>query len=79
MQASVVLVVRVPAYRTEGSGLDFWHYQIFWETMHLELGPLSLNKFIKELPEWRSRGLGLENLRLTAMTMWHPSNRRIWY
>jgi hypothetical protein len=36
------LVVRVPGYRSKGLGFDSRHYQIFWEVVSLERGPLSL-------------------------------------
>jgi hypothetical protein len=45
------LVVRVPGYRSTGPGFDFRSYQIFWEVMGLELGPLSLVKITEELLE----------------------------
>jgi hypothetical protein len=35
------LVVKVPSYRSR-SGFDYWRYQIFWEVVGLEQGPLSL-------------------------------------
>jgi hypothetical protein len=35
------LVVRVPGYRSRGSGFDSLRYQIFW-VVGLEQGPLSL-------------------------------------
>jgi hypothetical protein len=55
------LVVRIPGYRSRGPGLDSWRYQIFWEVVGLERGPLSLVRIIKELLEWKSSGFGLEN------------------
>jgi hypothetical protein len=36
------LVVTVPAYRSRGRGLDTRHYQIFWDVVVLERGPLIL-------------------------------------
>jgi hypothetical protein len=36
------LVVRVPGYRSRGHGFDSRRYQIFWEVVGLEWGPLSL-------------------------------------
>jgi hypothetical protein len=41
------LVVRVPGYRFRGPGIDFRHYQIFWEVVGLEQGPLSLVRIIE--------------------------------
>jgi hypothetical protein len=44
-------VVRVPGYRSRGPGFDSRRYQIFWEIVGLERGPLSLVRIIKELLE----------------------------
>jgi hypothetical protein len=55
------LVIRVPAYRSRGPGLDFRLYQIFWEVVRLERSPLSLVSIIEELLEWKSSGSGLTN------------------
>jgi hypothetical protein len=54
------LVVRVPGYRSRGPGFDSRRYQIFWEVVGLERGPLSLVRIIEELLEWKSSGCGLE-------------------
>jgi hypothetical protein len=43
------------------SGFDSRRYQIFWEVVGLERGPLSLMSTIKELLERKSSGSGLEN------------------
>jgi hypothetical protein len=43
------------------SGFDFRQYQIFWEVVGLERGPLSLVITIEELLEWKSSGSCLEN------------------
>jgi hypothetical protein len=45
------LVVRVPGYWSRGPGFDFRRYQIFWEIVDLERGPLSLVRIIEELLE----------------------------
>jgi hypothetical protein len=45
------LVARVPGYRSRGPGFDFRRYQIFWEVVGLERGPLSLVRIIEELLE----------------------------
>jgi hypothetical protein len=45
------LVVRVPGYRSRGPGFDSRCYQIFWEEVGLEQGPLSLMRIIEELLE----------------------------
>jgi hypothetical protein len=55
------LVVRVPGYRSRGPEFDSRRYQIFWEVVGLERGPLSLVMIIEELLEWKSSGSGLEN------------------
>jgi hypothetical protein len=52
--------VRVPGYRSRSPGFDSRHYQIFWEVVYLERGPLSLVRIIEELLEWKSSGSGLE-------------------
>jgi hypothetical protein len=43
------------------SGFDFRPYQIFWEVVGLERGPLSLVSTIEELLEKKSSGSGLES------------------
>jgi hypothetical protein len=43
------LVVRVPGYRSRGPGLNSRHYQIFWEVVGLERGPLNLVNTTEEL------------------------------
>jgi hypothetical protein len=55
------LVVRVPGYRSRGSRSDSQRYQIFWEVVGLERGPLNLVRITEELLEWKSSGFGLEN------------------
>jgi hypothetical protein len=45
------LVVRVPGYRSRGPGFDSRSYQIFWEIVGVERGPLSLVRIIEELLE----------------------------
>jgi hypothetical protein len=55
------LVVRVPGYRSRGPGLDSRRYQIFWEILGLERGPLSLVRVIEELLGRNSSGSDLEN------------------
>jgi hypothetical protein len=55
------LVFRVPGYKSRGPGFDSWRYQIFWDVVGLERGPLSLVRIIEELLEWKSSGSGLEN------------------
>jgi hypothetical protein len=55
------LVVRVPSYRSRGSGFDSRRYQIFCGIVDLERGPLSLVRIIEELLEWKSSGSDLQN------------------
>jgi hypothetical protein len=45
---------------TQKSGFDSRPYQIFWQVMGLERGPLSLVSTTEELLEGRSSGSGLE-------------------
>jgi hypothetical protein len=45
------LVVKVPGYRSRGSGLHSRSYQIFWQVEGEERGPLSLVRIIEELLE----------------------------
>jgi hypothetical protein len=52
---------RVPGYRSRGPRFDSRCYQIFWEVVGLERGPLSLMRIIEELFEWKSSGSGQEN------------------
>jgi hypothetical protein len=54
-------VVTVPGYRTRCPGFDSRRYQIFWEVMGLERGPLSLVSTIEKLLRKNSSGSGLEN------------------
>jgi hypothetical protein len=53
------LVVRVPSYRSRGSGFDSQRYQIFREVVGLERGPLSLVSTIEKLLGRNSSGCGL--------------------
>jgi hypothetical protein len=43
------------------SGLNSWHYQIFWVVVGLEQSPPSLMSTIEELLEGKSSGSSLEN------------------
>jgi hypothetical protein len=40
------LVIRVPGYKSRGHEFDSRRYQVFWETVGLERGPLSLVRII---------------------------------
>jgi hypothetical protein len=50
------LIIRVSGYRFRGLGFDSQRYQIFWEVVGLERGPLSLVSAIEELLERKSSG-----------------------
>jgi hypothetical protein len=54
-------MVRVPGYRSRGQAFDSRHYQIFWEVVGLERGPLSLVSTTEEIFGSNSSGSGLEN------------------
>jgi hypothetical protein len=77
------LVVKVPGYRSRGPGFNFRRYQIFWEVVGLERGPLSLVSTTEELLGSNSSGSGLEN-RDTAVGIRcadhsTPSIRKSWH
>jgi hypothetical protein len=55
------LVVRVPGYRYRAPGFDSRRYQIFWEVVGLERGPLSPVRIIEELLECKSSCSGQGN------------------
>jgi hypothetical protein len=57
----VRLPVRVLGYRSRGPGFDSRRYQIFWEVVGLDRGPLTLVRITVELLEWKSSGSGQEN------------------
>jgi hypothetical protein len=48
-----------PGYRFREPGFDSRRYQIFWEVVGLQRGPLSLVSTIEELLEWKSSGSGV--------------------
>jgi hypothetical protein len=57
-------------------------YQIFWEVVGLDRGPLSLVSTIEELLGEKSIGFGLENREYgrrgsAALTTWHPLSARV--
>jgi hypothetical protein len=54
-------VVRVSGYKSRDPGFDSRRYQIFWDVVGLEWGPLSLVRITEELLEWKSSGSGIEN------------------
>jgi hypothetical protein len=55
------LVVWASGNRTRGPGFDSRRYQIFWEVVDLQRGPLSLLSTIEELLGRKSSGSSLEN------------------
>jgi hypothetical protein len=55
------LVVSSSWIQIQGSGFDSRRYEIFWEVVGLERGPLSLMSTTEELHERKSSGSGLEN------------------
>jgi hypothetical protein len=44
-------VVRVRGYSSRGPGFDSRRYQIFWEVVGMDRGPLSLVRITEELLE----------------------------
>jgi hypothetical protein len=57
----------------QGAGFDSRRYQIFWEVVALEWGPLSLMTTIKELLERKCIGSGLETEN-TAVGICHADH-----
>jgi hypothetical protein len=62
-------------------GFDSRNYQIFWEVVGLERGPLSLVSTTEELLERKSSGSGLENREYgrkdVTLTTWHPLSAKV--
>jgi hypothetical protein len=64
------------------SGFHSLRFQIFWEIVGLERGPLSLVNTIEELLERKKNGSDLENrdsgrMGSTALTTWHPYPQKL--
>jgi hypothetical protein len=60
------LVVRVPGYRSRDPGFDSRLYQIFWEVVGLERGPLSLvSLYLTRKPQESHTNIRLESCRYT--------------
>jgi hypothetical protein len=55
------LVVRVSGYRYGGPEFDSWRFQVFWEAVGPQRGPLSLVRTTEELLGINSSGFGQEN------------------
>jgi hypothetical protein len=63
------IVIRVPGYRSRGPWFDSWCYQIFWEGVGLERGPLSLISTIEEL---LGRNRSQIRFRKSRIRPWNP-------
>jgi hypothetical protein len=59
-------VESVPGYSFRGHRFDSWHYQIFWEVVGLEQGPLSLVTTIEELLRRNIISSSLETKSMTV-------------
>jgi hypothetical protein len=78
------LVVRVPVYRSRGPGFDSQRYQIFWEVVGLERGPLRLMRITEAPLEWKNSGSESRKPRLKAVGIrcadhMTPSIRKSWH
>jgi hypothetical protein len=60
------LVVRVSGYRSRDPGFNSQRYQISWEVLGLERGPLSLVRITEELLEWKSSGSGSRKIDING-------------
>jgi hypothetical protein len=80
-----ILITQLPLWSSgqsswlqiQRSGFDFRRYQIIWQLVDLEWGPLSLVSTTEELLERKSSGSGLENLNYgcrgsAVLIMQHP-------
>jgi hypothetical protein len=70
--------------QSQRSGFDSRCYQIFWEVVNLERGPLSLVSTTEELLERKTSGSGLENRDYggkgsVTQTTHHPCIRKSWH
>jgi hypothetical protein len=55
------LAVKVGGNRSRGPGFDSRSYQIFWEVVVLEQGPMSLERIIEKLRVRKISGSSVEN------------------
>jgi hypothetical protein len=60
-------VVRAPGYKSRDPGFDSQNYQILWEIVDLERGPLGLVRITKELLEWKGSVSEARKSRLTVV------------
>jgi hypothetical protein len=78
------LLIRAPGYRSIDPGFYFRGYQIFWEVVYLERGPLSLVSITEALLEWKSSGSRSIKSNLTTVGIRcadheTPSIRKGWH
>jgi hypothetical protein len=67
------LVTWVPGYRPRGPGFDSLRYQIIWEAVGLEHGPLSLLSINEKLFEW----IVMASVYITEINGSGDSSRRL--
>jgi hypothetical protein len=68
---AVLIVANSLCYKPEGRGFASRRYQIFWEVVGLERGPLSFVSTIEELLGRKSIGSGLESREYGRMDPTH--------
>jgi hypothetical protein len=71
-------LIYISYMQIQRSGFDTQRYQIFWEVVGLERGPLSLVNTIEEALGRKNSGSGLES-RSSALTTRHPSILESWH
>jgi hypothetical protein len=60
------LCVQSSRHRSRDTGFDSRRYQIFWEIVGLERGPLSLVRITDELLEWKNSGSGSRKFEING-------------